>query len=121
MSQTGQSSGWFSSSISITPRWAFSATGEVSCVLTTMPSATSIAQDGCGLGKPRPLPASGMSTRHWRQLAAGESSGWSQNRGIWIPSSSAARMISVPLGTLTWKPSMVRLTMSTTGCSGCVV
>ncbi len=116
LSQTGQSSGWFRSSISMAPRWAFSATGEVSWVWMTMPSATSMAQDGCGFGKPRPLPASVMSTRHCRQLAAGSSSGWSQNLGIWMPSSSAARMIKVPFGTLTWKPSTVRVTMST-GCS----
>ncbi len=88
-----------------------------------MPCATSIAHEGCGLGKPRPLPASGMSTRHWRQLAAGSSRGWSQKRGIWIPSSSAARMIIVPFGTLTWKPSMVSVTISTTARSsgwGCL-
>ena len=36
-------------------------------VLTTMPSATGSVQDACGLGSPRPLPASGTSTRHWRR------------------------------------------------------
>ena len=39
------------------------------------------------------------STMHCRQAPTGSSSGWSQNRGIWMPSSSAARMTSVPLGT----------------------
>ena len=111
LSQTGQSSGWLISSNSITPRCAFSATGEVSWVCTTMPSATSIVHEACGFGT-RPLPASGMSTRHWRQAPTGSSSGWSQKRGIWMPSSSAARITRVPLGTLTWKPSMVRVTRS---------
>ena len=39
LSQIGQSSGWLISSISMTPCCALSATGEVSWVLTTMPSA----------------------------------------------------------------------------------
>ena len=47
------------------------------------------------------------STMHWRQAPTGSSSGWSQNRGTWMPTSSAARMISVPLGTLISMPSMV--------------
>ena len=100
------------SSSSITPCWALSATSEVSWVWMTMPGITVTAQAGCGLGIPRPLPASGTSTRHWRQAATGSSSGWSQNRGIWMPSSSAARMISVPLGTLISKPSIVTETRS---------
>src|SRR5215218_10125841 len=58
----------------------------------------------------RPLPASGTSTRHWRQAPTGSSSGWSQNRGIWTPTCSAARMIRVPAGTLTWTPSIVSVT-----------
>ena len=61
---------------------------------------------------PRPLPASGTSTRHWRQAPTGASSGWSQNRGIWTPICSAARITRVPLGTLTSTPSMVRVTRS---------
>ena len=64
------------------------------------------------MGKPRPLPASGISTRHWRQAPTGSSSGWSQNRGIWTPTCSAARITRVPLGTLTSTPSMVRVTRS---------
>ena len=45
LSQTGQSSGWLMSSSSMTPCCALSATGEVSWVLTTMPSET---VDGAG-------------------------------------------------------------------------
>ena len=46
------------------PCCAFSATAEVTWVLTTMPGATSRVQEACGLGKPRPFPASVTSTRH---------------------------------------------------------
>ena len=63
-----------------TPCCAFSATGEVSWVLTTMPSATVWCSEACGLGIGRP-PIS-TSTRHCRQAPTGSSSGWSQNRGI---------------------------------------
>ena len=106
LSQTGQSSGWLMSSSSITPRCALSATGEVSWVLTTMPSVTVVVQDASGLGWPS------TSTRHWRQAPTGSSSGWSQNLGTWMPISSAARITRVPLGTLISKPSMVRATRS---------
>ena len=64
------------------PCCALAATSLVTWVSTTMPSATGRVQDACGFGKPRPLPASGTSTRHWRQAPTGASSGWSQNRGI---------------------------------------
>src|SRR4051795_2570985 len=50
LSQTGQSSGWLMSSISITPCCALSAIGDVSWVLTTMPSETVIVHDAMGLG-----------------------------------------------------------------------
>ena len=95
------------------PCWALSATSLVAWVLTTMPSATVIVQEACGLGKPRPLPASGMSTRHCRQAPTGASSGWSQKRGICTPTCSAARITRVSLATSTWMPSMVTLTVST--------
>ena len=42
---------------------------------------------------PRPRRGTGGRRR------PGASSGWSQNRGIWMPSCSAARMTRVPLGT----------------------
>ena len=117
LSQTGQSSGWLISRNSICPCWALSATGEVAWVLTTMPSATVIVHEACGFGMPRPLPASGTSTRHWRQAPTGASSGWSQNRGICTPTCSAARITRVFLGTETSMPSMVRVTSS--DFSGC--
>src|SRR5215204_4197677 len=117
LSQIGQSSGWLTSSSSIVPCWALSATAEDSWVFTTMPSATVVVQEAGRLRHPRPLPASVTSTRHCRQAPMGSSSGWSQNRGIWMPSCSAARMISVPFGTVTSKPSIVRVTSSSTGGS----
>ena len=112
LSQTGQSSGWLISRNSMIPCCALSATGLVAWVLTTMPSATGSVQEAWGFGNGRPLPASGMSTRHWRHAPTGSRSGWSQNRGIWTPTSSAARISRVSLGTLTWMPSMVSVTRS---------
>ena len=79
-------------------RCAFSATGELSWVRTTMPSATVWVQDACGLGIGRP-PIS-TSTRHCRQAPTGSSSGWSQNRGMAVPMRSAARITSSPLGAI---------------------
>ncbi len=75
LSQTGQSSGWLISSISMMPCWALSATADVSCVLMTMPGMTVVVQDAAGFGMPRPLPMSVTSTRHCRQAPAGASSG----------------------------------------------
>jgi len=69
LSHIGQSSGWLISSSSITPRWAFSATSEVSWVRTTMPSVHVVVQEANGLRWPS------MSTRHWRQAPTGSSSG----------------------------------------------
>jgi hypothetical protein len=88
------------------PRCAFSATGEVSWVRTTMPSVHTVVHEAGGLGWPS------TCTRHCRQAPTGSSSGWSQNRGIWMPSCSAARITSVPLGTEISKPSMVTDTPS---------
>ena len=104
LSQTGQSSGWLMSSSSMTPCCALSATAEVRCVRTTMPGVASSVQDACGFGIARRLPSrSGVetSTRHCRHAPTGASSGWSQNRGIWMPTCSAARMTRVPFGTAT--------------------
>src|SRR3954447_11837004 len=91
------------------PCCAFSATALVSCVLTTMSCDTVLVQAVSGLRCPS------TSTMHWRQAPTGSSNGWSQNRGIWMPSSSAARMMSVPLGTATSTSSMVRVTRSSGG------
>ena len=106
LSQTGQSSGWLMSSSSSTPSWAFFATGLLSWVLTTMPSVTVVVQAVSGLRWPS------TSTMHCRQAPTGSSSGWSQKRGTWMPTSSAARMTSVPLGTLTSNPSIVTVMRS---------
>ena len=89
--------------------------------MTTMPSETASVQDACGFTRPGGpiivlrLPSrSGIatSTRHCRQAPTGASSGWSQNRGICTPICSAARITSVPLGTLVSTPSMVSVTRS---------
>ncbi|CKN50219.1 Uncharacterised protein [Mycobacterium tuberculosis] len=106
LSHIGQSSGWLISSSSITPCWALSAISEVSWVRTTMSSVATVVHDASGLRCPS------TSTRHCRQAPTGSSSGWAQNRGIWIPISSAARITNVPLGTLISTPSMVSVTIS---------
>ncbi len=106
LSQIGQSNGWLSSRNSSVPACAFFATGEVSWVRTTMSAVTVVVQEATGLRWPS------TSTMHCRQAPTGSSSGWSQNRGISIPRSSAARMINIPFGTLTAMPSMVRVTRS---------
>ena len=116
LSQIGQSSGWLMSSSSSIPPCALAATGLDSWVLIFIPGIASSVQDACGLGMPRPLPMSGTSTMHWRQAPTGSSSGWSQNRGIAMPRRSAARITSVPLGTLTSMPSIVRV-IASTACS----
>ncbi len=117
LSQIGQSSGWLMSSSSITPCCALSAITEVSWVCTTMPGITVVVHDAGGLGMARPLPMSVTSTRHCRQAPAGSSSGWSQKRGIAMPSCSAARISSVPLGTEISMPSIVTVTRSSFPCT----
>ena len=72
---------------------------------TTIPSVHTVVHEAIGLRWPS------TSTRHCRQAPIGSSSGWSQNRGIAMPSISAARMTSVPFGTLISKPSMVTATV----------
>jgi hypothetical protein len=107
LSHTGQSSGWLISSSSSTPFCALSASGEVCWVRTTMSSATVMVHDAIGLRWPS------TSTRHCRHAPTGCNNGWSQNRGICIPASSAARISKVPFGTVTLVSSMVRFTIST--------
>src|SRR5262245_50492510 len=106
LSHVGQSSGWLTRSSSIIPSWAFLATGEVSWVFTTIPSDTACVQEATGLRCPC------TSTRHWRHAPAGSSSGWSQNRGISMPSCSQTRISRAPLGAVTSTPSMVSVTVS---------
>ena len=74
---------------------------------TCMPSDSTCAQAGCGLGMPS------TSMRQARQAATGSSSGWSQKRGTSMPSCSAARMTRVPLGTRISTPSMTTVMRST--------
>ena len=101
---------------SITPFWARSASSEVCCVWTTMPSVTGMVHDAWGLGNARRLPSGpaglATSTRHWRHAPAGSSAGWSQKRGISMPTCSAARMMSVPFSTCVSMPSIVTVTRS---------
>src|SRR6516165_7024771 len=111
LSHIGQSSGWLISRNSITPCCALWATAEVSCVLTTMPSVQTVVHEASGFRWPS------ISTRHCRQAPIESSSGWSQNLGIWIPIISAARITSVPFGTLISNPSMVTLTVSVVVCT----
>src|SRR6201987_778537 len=111
LAHIGQSSGWLISSSSITPCCALSATADVSCVLTTIPSVQTVVHEASGLRWPS------ISTRHCRQAPIESSSGWSQNRGIWMPRVSAARMISVPFGTLITNPSMVTVTDCVVVCT----
>src|SRR3954464_1926855 len=106
LSQTGQSSGWLISSSSMLPCCVLSAEGLVSWVCTTMPSVTGMVQEATGLRWPS------TSTRHCRHAPMGSRRGGSQNLGIWTPICSAARMISVPLGTATSNPSIVQCTAS---------
>jgi len=108
LSQIGQSNGWLSSRNSRFERCACSATGEVSWVLTTMPSVMVWVQAACGLGIGRP-PIS-TSTRHCRQAPTGSSSGWSQNRGMAMPIRSAVRITSSPFGAIVLMPSIVSRT-----------
>lgn len=75
LSQTGQSSGWLISSSSITPFCAFSATGEVICDLTTMPSVQVMVQEAIGLRWPS------TSTMHWRQALPGRGAGGRRSAG----------------------------------------
>ena len=68
------------------------ATGTEQAVCSTMPRGPEI------------------STRHMRQQATGSSLGWLQKTGISMPSLAAASTTSVPLGTETWRSSMVSVT-----------
>ena len=97
------------------PFWALAATSLVAWVSISMPSMAVMAQEGWGLGILRTTPSRpgiATSTRHWRQLAEGFSSGWSQKRGMRTPTCSAARISNVPLGTATVAPSILMFTRS---------
>src|SRR5260370_31817383 len=70
-----------------------------------MPSVQVVVHEVSGFRWPS------TSTKHWRQAPTGSRRGWSQNRGTAMPSSSAALITSVPLGTAISKPSMVTVTV----------
>ena len=103
LSQTGQSSGWLMSSSSITPCCALSATGEVSWVLTTMPSATGGGAGGQRLAAgPRPRPGTAGRRRPGR-AAGGRRTAGSGCRSARRPGSPGC-----PWARAASKPSMVR-------------
>ena len=80
-------------------------------VSTTMPSATGTVQAVWILF------IFSMRTRHIRQAPAGRRRGWWQKYGMSAPAWNAAVITSVPFGTETGLPSMLRLTISTGGFS----
>ena len=74
-------------------------------VWTFRPGATGVVQDA---GVPlRPS----TSTRHSRQLPKFSSMSVAHSLGTLMPASMDARMIDVPSGTVTSRPSMVNVTM----------
>src|SRR5260370_30125254 len=70
-----------------------------------MPSVQVVVHEVSGFRVPAASP------KLWRQATTGSRRGWSQNRGTAMPSSSAALIPSVPLGTAISKPSMVTVTV----------
>ena len=87
---------------SITPRRT-----SASClfwVRTFMPCATGVVQEA---GRPF-MPS--ICTRHSRQEPNASSCSVAQSLGILMSESAAARMTEVPSGTVTSRPSMVRVT-----------
>src|ERR1700689_495119 len=76
-------------------------------VVTFMPSATGVVQEA---GKPF-MPST--CTRHMRQEPKASSRSVAHSLGIDMPASAAARSTEVPAGTVTSRPSMLRLTCLT--------
>ena len=115
LSQTGQSSGWLIEQElhDALLRLVGDLGGDLGAA-RPCPSETASVQEACGLPieASSPLRGAHTSTRHWRQAPTGASSGWSQNRGIWTPICSAARITSESLGTETSTSSMVSVTRS---------
>ena len=74
-------------------------------VFTTRPSATGVVQEA---GVP---PRPSISTRQTRQEPKASSMSVAQSFGISTPASIAARMIDVPSGAVTVRPSMVSVTV----------
>ncbi len=75
-------------------------------VFTEMPSATGVVHDA---GVP---PRPSISTRQTRQEPKESSMSVAQSFGISTPASIAARMIEVPAGTVTSRPSIVSVTLA---------
>src|SRR6266849_1627701 len=103
LSQTGQSSGWLTSSNSRMS--ARACTAMAVCVRTTMPSITGVVHAVCGRGGPGE-----NSTRQSRHAPTGSSSWWQQKTAISTPPSLAASTTSVPAGTARLWPSIVTFT-----------
>ena len=74
------------------------------CVFTTMPSATGVVQEA---GVP---PRPSISTRQTRHEPNESSMSVAQSLGISTPSSMPARMMEVPSGTVTSRPSIFSVT-----------
>ena len=74
------------------------------CVLTTMPGATGVVHDEGVPARPS------ISTRQRRQEPKASTMSVAQSFGMAIPASMEARMIDVPSGTVTVKPSTVSVT-----------
>src|SRR5258708_4029164 len=115
LSQTGQSSGWLTSSNSRMS--ARACTAIALCVRTTMPSATGVVHAVCGRGGPGE-----KSTTQRRQGPTGSRLWWEQNTGVSMPTALAAPTLSAPAGPVILLPSMVRFTIcapcARTGVSG---
>ena len=77
------------------------ARGARFCVVTTMPSATGVVQEAGVPARPS------ISTRHSRHEPNASTMSLAHSFGTLMPASIAARMIEVPSGTVTAKPSMV--------------
>ena len=70
------------------------------------PGSTGVVQDAGVPARPS------LSTRHSRHEPKASTVSVAQRLGTLIPASDAARMMDVPSGTVTSKPSMVKVTMT---------
>src|SRR5690625_2163355 len=74
-------------------------------VLTAIAGATGVVQEAGAPARPS------TSTTHRRQEPKASTLSVAQSFGIWMPSLAAARITLVPGGTVTSKPSIVRVTL----------
>jgi hypothetical protein len=77
-----------------------------------MPAATGVVHDAGVPARPS------ISTRHRRHDPNAATISVAQSLGIWVPISMAARMIEVPSGTVTARPSMVSVTVLSARAAG---